>query len=168
MTTQTDRLEGLNGFVAYKPPVRVAATGNLALSGLVSVDGVTVAAGDRVLAPAQTDLTECGIYIAGTGTWERAKDFNGARDATYGTQVFVVEGSVNSRKVFYLNTSSPTIGTSSLSFVKIDYPQEQTPALYGAAGDGVTDDSAALTSWLGASDIYLPIGTYLTASGSGC
>lgn len=47
-----------------------------------------------------------------------------------------------------------------------------TPQLFGAVGDGVTDDSAALNSWfshLADNDVfgYIPNGTYLVKSGVG-
>lgn len=57
-----------------KLPVKAAATEDIALSGLLVVDGYQTIAGDRVLAWVQDDATENGIYVAAEGAWARATD----------------------------------------------------------------------------------------------
>jgi phage-related tail fiber protein len=55
----------------------VATTANLAsLSGLLTIDGVTVAAGDRVLVKNQTAQADNGIYVASASAWARSSDMN--------------------------------------------------------------------------------------------
>jgi hypothetical protein len=55
----------------------VASTGNIAtLSGLLTIDGITVAAGDRVLVKNQTAQANNGIYVASTTAWARSSDMN--------------------------------------------------------------------------------------------
>lgn len=49
MTNATDRRNGLLGELGIKKPVRVATTANITLSGLQTIDGVTVVEDDRVL-----------------------------------------------------------------------------------------------------------------------
>jgi hypothetical protein len=113
----TDRRFGVNGGLAIKAPVRVATTANIALSGLLTVDGVTTAADDRVLVKNQTTASENGIYDVSTGSWSRAADFNDNRDVAKGTLVYVNEGSTQSGTYFVVTSSNPiTIGTSSISF----------------------------------------------------
>jgi hypothetical protein len=59
----------------WKDPVRVATTANVAgLSGLLTIDGIVLVAGNRVLARAQTNGVENGIYVAAAGAWTRAAD----------------------------------------------------------------------------------------------
>ena len=53
-STQTDRIDGLSTSVAMKAPVVVATTANITLSGLQTIDGVSVVTGDRVLVKDQT------------------------------------------------------------------------------------------------------------------
>jgi len=54
-----------------------ATTTNIAtLSGLLTIDGVTVAAGDRVLVKNQTAEAENGIYVASASAWARSSDMN--------------------------------------------------------------------------------------------
>ena len=53
--------------------VRVATTTNLAaLSGLLTVDGITVVAGDLVLVKNQTTGTQNGVYVADSSSWSRS------------------------------------------------------------------------------------------------
>jgi hypothetical protein len=79
--------------LAIKEPCRVATTANIAsLSTLLTVDGVTVSAGNRVLVRAQSTLSQNGIYVAASGAWSRATDFDGAGEVTGGTQVYVQQG----------------------------------------------------------------------------
>jgi len=55
----------------------VASTVNIAtLSGLLTVDGITVVAGDRVLVKNQTAQADNGIYVASASAWTRSADMN--------------------------------------------------------------------------------------------
>lgn len=55
----------------------VATTANIAtLSGLLTVDGITVASGDRVLVKNQTAQTDNGIYVASASAWARSSDMD--------------------------------------------------------------------------------------------
>lgn len=112
-----DRINGLTGNLGIKAPVRCATTANITLSGLQTIDSITVVAGDRVLVKNQTTQTENGIYAASSTAWQREPDFNGNRDIVKGTLVRVNEGSVAAGKAYAVTTSDPiTIGTSNLSF----------------------------------------------------
>lgn len=117
MSTQIDVRTGLGGDVAIKVPCRVATTANITLSGLQTVDGVSVVADDRVLVKDQTDNTENGIYLASTGSWVRAADFNGVRDVVRATVVRVQEGTVFGNRSFELTTTGAVVfGTSAITF----------------------------------------------------
>ena len=176
MTTATTyRLDGLVTSQAIKPPCRVATTGNVTLFGLQTIDSVALADGDRVLVHSQTDATENGIYVAHSTAWQRATDFDGQLDITQATVVRVKQGSTYARSTWELTSASPVIGTSALGFelvvwsdiystlgiVSVKDPQ------YGAVGDGVTDDTAAIqaadTACAGGL-LYFPPGTYAVTS----
>jgi len=58
----------------WKEPVRVHSTGVITLSGLQTVDGVSVMEGDRVLVKDQVDPAQNGIYVASATSWRRAPD----------------------------------------------------------------------------------------------
>src|SRR5262252_3745873 len=110
-----------NPDLAWKAPVRVATTGsniNLTTGGLLTIDGVALAAGNRVLVKDQTDATTNGIYGAATGPWTRAIDAQNNSQFANGLQVMVVQGTVNNGLGFQLTTADPiTLGTSNLTFV---------------------------------------------------
>ena len=119
-STSQDRIYGANSSLALKAPCKLATTANITLSGTQSIDGATASAGDRILVKDQTDDTENGIYIADTGTWERAPDFDGANDVVTGTMVKVSNGTVNGRYLYVTNTANPiTPGTTSITFVRV-------------------------------------------------
>jgi hypothetical protein len=163
-----DRLLHLST-LAVKFPVRVATTAPITLSGLQTIDGVTVASGDRVLVKDQSSGAENGIYGAKSGTWFRAQDFNDNSDFVQFTRIYVGEGATQARTEWLLTTSNPSLGTSDLTFAQaaiagvtisaymatlLDDTSARTaratlgigfltPEDFGAVGDGTTNDAAA-------------------------
>ena len=116
-STAIDRLDGLSSSTAIKGPCRVATTANITLSGLQTIDGVTLVADDRVLVKNQTDTIDNGIYIASVSGWRRSRDFYGARDVIKGTRVYVNEGNVGSESGWLVTTANPVVvGTSNIVF----------------------------------------------------
>lgn len=119
-TTQTDIRRGLQGSIAYKAPVRTASTGDLTLSGLQTVDGVSLSAGDRILVKDQASGAENGIYMAASGAWTRAPDFDGAYDVVEGTLIHVNQGTTNAVSFWRVSTAGTiAVGTDSLSFERV-------------------------------------------------
>lgn len=81
---------------SFKSACRVASTANVpTLSGLLSIDGVTVAAGDRVLLKDQSAPAQNGIYIASASAWSRATDMDASGELVDGTLVPISTGSAN-------------------------------------------------------------------------
>ena len=81
--------------LSWKQAVNAATTGNITLSGLQTVDGVALAAGNRVLVKNQTAAENNGIYVVvDGGPWTRAEDANVAGELN-GAAVFVLQGTVN-------------------------------------------------------------------------
>ncbi|WP_430736414.1 phage tail protein [Pseudomonas anguilliseptica] len=75
-----------------KQSVRVATTANIALTGLQTVDGVVLAAGDRVLVKNQAAAKDNGIYIAAQGVWPRAADADINAEVTPGLVMHIEQG----------------------------------------------------------------------------
>ncbi|MCL9847349.1 phage tail protein [Ralstonia solanacearum] len=101
-----------------KQSVRVATTAVIAKNGLQTIDGVALAAGDRVLVKDQASApAENGIYVAAAGIWTRAADADQALEVTPGMLVPVEEGAANGDSLWQLATNGPiTIGTTGLAF----------------------------------------------------
>jgi hypothetical protein len=99
-----------------KEPVRVATTANITLSGLLTVDGITLEAGDRVLVKDQTDATANGIYAAAAGAWRRAPDSQTSRSLIGGMKISVFEGTAHGGDVWRLDTHRPNIGDDDIDF----------------------------------------------------
>lgn len=100
-----------------KQSVRVATTAAIALSGLLTIDGVMLAAGDRVLVKDQAATKDNGIYVVAAGNWTRAADADAAIEVTPGLFVSVEQGTANADSIWQLVTDAPiTLGTTGLVF----------------------------------------------------
>jgi hypothetical protein len=107
--------------ITLKTPARLATTANLAsLSGALSIDGFTTTIGDRILVKNQTTASQNGVYVAASGAWTRATDFDTSAKAAV-ANVQVLQGTTNGGKVFF-NTfkSTDTLGTTAMTW--IDFP----------------------------------------------
>lgn len=98
-----------SGATPWKQSVRVVSVGNLSLSGLQTVDGVSLAEGDRVLLAGQTIATDNGIWAASAGSWSRSDDMSEDKFALLGLTVSVLQGSTYGATQWRM--SSPTSGT---------------------------------------------------------
>ncbi|MBZ9981340.1 hypothetical protein LB521_09230 [Mesorhizobium sp. BR-1-1-8] len=144
-TTSVDQVTGYGETVAYKAPCRLATTANITLSGLQTIDGVAVAANDRVLVKDQADARYHGIYIASSGLWLRARDFDSNRDISSGTQIFVTAGALNARSGWSITTANPIIvGTTDIVIEQSELVNAaQLEALEEAAAASATSASDA-------------------------
>jgi hypothetical protein len=185
-STAIDRLDGLSSSAAIKGPVRVATTANITLYGEQTIDGVAIEDGDRVLVKDQTAGYENGIYVADTGQWRRAKDFNRTRDVVTGTQVYVTNGTISGGRWFGVTTANPVVvGTTDIDFEVSDNLGEIQRIYLGAFAVAPTTDlegdplqagaqyfntvSDTVFTWDGASwvsnqDLAVDVPTNLTAS----
>jgi hypothetical protein len=122
---------------------RVATDIPITLSGTgASIDGVTVAAGDHVLATAQTPGSANGIYIVRTGAWDRACSL------TPGKLVHIRAGTANTGSVWMLTNSVVIVGVVTLTFVKISGgdPRIKVRASSTTVPGGGTADGITLTT----------------------
>ena len=121
-----------------KDSVRVATTAAVLLaSGLENgdtVDGVTLATGDRVLVKDQSTASENGIYVVqASGAAVRATDADTSAEVTSGMFTFVAEGTVNADSGWVLSTNDTiTLGTTALTFAQFSGAGQVT------AGAGLT------------------------------
>jgi hypothetical protein len=101
-----------------KASVRVATTTNITLSGVQTVDGVSVIAGNRVLVKNQTAAATNGIYIAAAAAWTRSTDADSASEVTPGAFMYVEEGTQSGTGWVLVTTGAITLGTTALSFTQ--------------------------------------------------
>lgn len=103
-----------------KADVRVVAVGNVSLTGLQTVDGVTLVAGDRVLLVGQTAPAENGIYVAASGAWARATDADASAEFATNWLVSTREGSAQGDTVWQHTTNGTvTLGTTAITIAKL-------------------------------------------------
>lgn len=106
-----------------KEPVRAASTANVTLATPgSSMDGVTLASGNRVLLKNQTTTTQNGIYVwtGASSTLSRATDADANADWVFGFQVYVREGTVNATTIWvYSQSAAVSLGATSLTFAQL-------------------------------------------------
>ena len=107
--------------LTWKTAVAVATTANIALSGIQTIDGVAVVAGNRVLVKNQTTATANGVYLAATGAWARTSDMDGNPSAgeVNGAAVYVTDGTINGDTTWTQTVTIVTVGTQAMSFAQL-------------------------------------------------
>jgi hypothetical protein len=110
--------------IDWKASVKAATTANLTLASDLengdTLDGVTLATGDRVLVKDQSTGSQNGIYVVkASGAPDRSTDADEGAEVTANFAVFVEQGTVNADSGFTLtNNGSVTIGTTALAFTQ--------------------------------------------------
>ncbi len=132
----------------WKSSVRVVAVVNLTTSGLQTVDGESLIAGDRILLTAQTDPIDNGIYVVASGAWSRSADMLDTENLELGTFVKIMEGTTYGNSLFEL--TSPTdgaviIGTTALTWTEFS---ATTAAIDTLTGDLITIENTIGTDYL--------------------
>jgi hypothetical protein len=98
------------------------ATTNLTLSGLQTIDGYTLLAGDRILLTGQTTASQNGPWYAASGAWSRTIEFPSG--GSIGSRlVYVVGGTLNANTLWAMtNLTDVTIDTTAITWVKTSAP----------------------------------------------
>jgi hypothetical protein len=160
----------------YKASVRVATTTNGTLSTAFAagqvVDGITLAAGNRILIKDQTSAAQNGIYLVTNGSPARAADFDTWAEIP-GAIVAVELGTLNHDRVFLATSDQGgTLNTTAITFTELSLPsklqslaeihpgvpywngsvwQNSSAAIgFGGLGERSLGDEVFLTDWLDA------------------
>jgi hypothetical protein len=124
----------------WKQSVRAATTANITLSGLQTVDGISLAAGDRVLVKNQASVEDNGLYVAASGAWVRTADADANVEVTAGLSVMVEEGVTQADTQWRLITDGAiVVGTTGIDFAQIG------AATSYSGGNGITITGNAIT-----------------------
>lgn len=145
--------------VNAKDAARLATTGDLGASyaagggaggtgqftsAPTTIDGVSIAQGDRIVVKDQSDALQNGIYVvtATTTTWDRAADHDGSpsNEVKAGNLVFVQEGTANANTQFYLTGDGElTLNTDDIDWVVFSRAEAIS------AGDGLNQSGLVLS-----------------------
>ncbi|MFM7243380.1 MAG: hypothetical protein ACKO40_04285, partial [Planctomycetaceae bacterium] len=112
-------------------PVIAVATSGVTLTGLQTIDGIALTAGDRVLVQSQGNAADNGVYIAQAGAWTRAKDADTSSEIA-GSYTTVTSGTYAGKTFINTNTGTIDLGSSAITFVEGTPP---TPAPQPFAGE---------------------------------
>src|SRR5690606_27861309 len=155
ITLDFDYLDGRYGEGFKQREAVVAATSsNITLSGLQTIDGVSLSAGDRVLVRQQTNAAQNGVYVASSTAWTRATDFDepDIEEVTQGASVYVEDGTLLKGTGWTLQTPPPyVIGTTELEFIQYAGASSYTGGnLITIAGNQINHDTG---SWVAKSNL---------------
>ena len=98
--------------LSWKQPVNAASMANItSLSGLQTIDTVSLIAGNTVLVKNQTAAADNGIYLVASGAWTRSIGAD-TWNELIGAIVFVVEGSQNGSAWYCTAQPGGTLGVT--------------------------------------------------------
>lgn len=123
---------------------RVATTANIDLTADLqngdTLDGITLATGNKVLVKNQTDASENGVYdVVASGTATRNSDYDTIAELA-GQIVVIQEGTTNGDTLFLCTTDSDAIlGTSDIVFTKVEPANTGTVTSVGVADAGSSE-----------------------------
>ena len=124
--------------ISWKEPAQAATTANITLSGLQTIDGVALAAGNIVLVKNQTNAAQNGIYVASAGAWTYAP--GSTTWAQYVGAMIFVDGGAQAGTLWY-NLAQPggTLGTTNMTWSNFSTSGSYT------AGTGLTLTGSAFS-----------------------
>ena len=116
-----------------KASAKAASTANIAtLSGLLTIDGITLSSGDRILVKNQTASEDNGIYLASATAWSRSSDAD-TWDELVSAFIFVEEGSTQADSGWVCTADAGgTLGVTAITWVQFSGAGTYT------AGTGLT------------------------------
>ena len=118
--------------LSWKQPANAASTVNIAsLSGLQTVDTVSLVAGNTVLVKNQTNAADNGIYLVSSGAWTRSIGAD-TWDEYVGAIVFIVSGTQADSAWYSTAQPGGTLGVTA-----INWSNFTISAIY-TAGTGLT------------------------------
>lgn len=143
----------------FKKSVKVATTAdiNLTTGGIplvAATDGITVAAGDRVLVQYQTNAAQNGIYIVNAGAWTRSTAADGSTEID--SAIVGIEQGTLYGGHFFTNKfkSTDTVGTTAMPWYRVAYEGDATTwnmaVIYANAAGTLTGTVAIANGGTGA------------------
>lgn len=144
--------------------------GNITLSGLQTIHGYTLVAGDRIGVTAQTNPINNGIYIAASGSWTRASDFDDSPSTEVKSGVFFFvsdsDDTYAKKRFVVLGNGDLAIGTDAINFTYQNAIEFGTTAGTATEGNDVRVTTAILDDDFSANGIMVrtSAGSYTSRS----
>ena len=141
---------------------RAATTGNIDLSADLqngdTIDGVTLATGDRVLVKDQSTGSQNGLYtVVASGTASRDTQFDSIEELS-GQMVVVNQGTTNDNKIFLCTTNNTaSLGSDTITFSVITPSNVGTVTSVGIADAGAGEFTVGSTPITSSGNITLAI-----------
>lgn len=123
--------------------VRVTSTATLTLANLQTIDGVSLAAGDRVLYRHDITAANSGIWVVvDGGNWTRPTDFAVGSVIPNGTLIVVRQGTLNKGKVYALTRMTDTNDPITIGIHNLNYSTLLSDTMADAKGDILVGSAA--------------------------
>ena len=123
--------------LSWKQAARAATTASITRSAPgATIDGVTLANGDRILLKNQGVPSENGIYVwsGASAQLARAADADDGAELS-GAAVTVTSGAVNGGTVWVQTTPAPIVGSSSITWAQVGAGSGAATSTYTVAPD---------------------------------
>lgn len=150
-----------------KGSVRAASTANINLASPgATIDGVTMATGNRFLAKNQTTGSQNGLYVwnGAAVAATRTTDADSNAEVTSGLYTFVSEGTANGGTGWALTTPDPiTLGTTALAFTQFNGPG----TIVAGTGITVTGNTVAVATTYAGGTSIATVGTITAGTWQG-
>lgn len=104
-------------FTSDSPVVASTENVDVATGGIMTIDGVSVSAGQLVFLKDQNDKRQNGLWEVQTGAWNRYKGYTEADKDCFTYKLIPIDaGGVNKGRIYFLNDDSYKIGEDNLEF----------------------------------------------------
>ena len=117
--------------LSWKQPALTGTSANITLSGLQTINGVTLVAGDTVLVKNQTTASQNGIYVASAGAWTYSAGADTWSEYV-GAIIFISSGSLAGTAWYCTAQPGGTLGTTAMTWSNFSVASSYT------AGTGLT------------------------------
>ena len=117
--------------LSWKQPALTGTSANITLSGLQTINGVTLVAGDTVLVKNQTTSSQNGIYVASAGAWTYSAGADTWSEYV-GAIIFISSGSLAGTAWYCTAQPGGTLGTTAMTWSNFSVASSYT------AGTGLT------------------------------
>lgn len=105
--------------------VKTVVFGNITLSGIQSLSGVSLIAGDLILCTGQNTQSENGVYVVSSGAWSRHSSSDSDAEIR-GHYHLVTHGTYANSRYINTNTSTISVGSTAITY-ELDFGAETDP-----------------------------------------